>query len=49
MDISQIKAEVVTPETGIHVGDQTAPVKVMSFVNLRCPFCREWNEKNSSS
>lgn len=46
MDISQIKAEVVTPETGIHVGDQTAPVKVMSFVNLRCPFCREWNEKS---
>ncbi|EJD3234697.1 DsbA family protein, partial [Listeria monocytogenes] len=28
MDISQIKAEVVTPETGIHVGEKAAPVKV---------------------
>lgn len=46
MDISQIKAEVVTPETGIHVGEKAAPIKVMSFVNLRCPFCREWNEKS---
>ncbi|MBF2599100.1 DsbA family protein [Listeria seeligeri] len=46
MDISQIKASVVTPEVGIHVGDKAAPVKVMSFINLRCPFCREWNEKS---
>ncbi|MBC1428721.1 DsbA family protein [Listeria seeligeri] len=46
MDISQIKASVVTPEIGIHVGDKAAPVKVMSFINLRCPFCREWNEKS---
>lgn len=46
MDISQIKAETVTPEVGIHVGDSAVPVKVMSFVNLRCPFCREWNEKS---
>ncbi|EAG6739661.1 DsbA family protein [Listeria monocytogenes] len=46
MDISQIKAEVVTPETGIHVGEKAAPIKVMSFVNLRCQFCREWNEKS---
>ncbi|MBF2481615.1 DsbA family protein [Listeria seeligeri] len=46
MDISQIKASIVTPEVGIHVGDKAAPVKVMSFINLRCPFCREWNEKS---
>ncbi|MBC1758271.1 DsbA family protein [Listeria ivanovii] len=46
MDISQIKANMVTPEVGIHVGDKAAPVKVMSFINLRCPFCREWNEKS---
>ncbi|MBC1886485.1 DsbA family protein [Listeria seeligeri] len=46
MDISQIKASIVTPEVGIHVGDKAAPVKLMSFINLRCPFCREWNEKS---
>ncbi|MBC1484274.1 DsbA family protein [Listeria sp. FSL L7-1485] len=46
MDISQIKASIVTPEVGIHVGDKEAPVKVMSFINLRCPYCREWNEKS---
>ncbi|WP_099223131.1 DsbA family protein [Listeria costaricensis] len=45
MDISQIKAEKVTPEIGIHLSkSEAAKVKVLSFVNLRCPFCRKWHQ-----
>lgn len=46
MDISQIKANEVDAKTGIHIGREDAPVKVISFVNLRCPFCRQWQDKS---
>ncbi|WP_088815150.1 MULTISPECIES: DsbA family protein [Listeria] len=44
MDISQIKAAEVKTTEGIHIAQsQNAKVKVMSFVNLRCPYCRKWH------
>ncbi|EUJ33070.1 hypothetical protein MFLO_05735 [Listeria floridensis FSL S10-1187] len=47
MDISQIKAAEVKPESGIHLTkSDAAKVKVMSFVNLRCPFCRKWHQES---
>ncbi|EUJ48400.1 DsbA family protein [Paenilisteria rocourtiae] len=46
MDISEIIAGNVGTEAGIHIGKSDAPVKVISFVNVRCPFCREWHEKS---
>ncbi|MBC6310328.1 DsbA family protein [Listeria sp. FSL L7-1582] len=46
MDISEIIASNVGTEAGIHIGKSDAPVKVISFVNVRCPFCREWHEKS---
>lgn len=30
---------------GLHIGKAEAPVKVISFVNLRCPFCASWHLK----
>ncbi|EUJ31877.1 thioredoxin domain-containing protein [Listeria cornellensis] len=46
MDISEIIVSNVGTEAGIHIGKSDAPVKVISFVNVRCPFCREWHEKS---
>ncbi|WP_167628150.1 DsbA family protein [Listeria valentina] len=47
MDISQIKASEVKPEVGIHLTrSENAKVKVMSFVNLRCPYCKKWHEES---
>lgn len=47
MDISQIKAAEVKPEVGIHLAkSENAKVKVMSFVNLRCPYCKKWHEES---
>lgn len=46
MDTSQIIASAVTSETGIHIGKKQAKVKVISFVNLRCPYCRKWHEES---
>lgn len=45
LDISNIKASEITTEGGIHFGDENAPVKIVEFINVRCPFCRQWWEE----
>ncbi|WP_423188615.1 thioredoxin domain-containing protein [Alkalibacterium sp. f15] len=42
MDISEINRKTITTEGGFHFGDPNAPVKVVEFINLRCPFCKMW-------
>ncbi len=37
MDITQTNTT-----TGIKIGHDDAPVKVIEFINLRCPYCRQW-------
>ncbi|GAB2500339.1 DsbA family protein [Alkalibacterium psychrotolerans] len=47
MDKSAIKTDAVTTKGGLHLGDTDAPVKVVEFLNVRCPFSKEWWEKGS--
>ncbi|MFJ1627787.1 thioredoxin domain-containing protein [Marinilactibacillus psychrotolerans] len=42
LDVSSINASEVTTEGGIHLGKGSAPVKIVEFLNLKCPFCRQW-------
>ena len=42
MDISHIKPEKTNDIVGIKVGKEEAPHKTKEFINLRCPFCRQW-------
>lgn len=42
MDISQINAKETNTDLGIIVGDPTSEIAVIEFVNLRCPYCRQW-------
>ncbi|MBM6615699.1 DsbA family protein [Desemzia sp. RIT804] len=42
MDISNIKADKVNTTYGFKIGQENAPVKVIEFINLRCPFCKKW-------
>jgi protein-disulfide isomerase len=45
MDISQIKGEKINTVTGIKYGEDTAPKKIVEFINLRCPYCKKyWND-----
>lgn len=44
MDISTIKAEKVNTTIGIKIGSEDAPVKVIEFINLKCPYCKMWYE-----
>lgn len=42
MDISKIKADKVNTTYGFKIGKESAPVKVIEFINLRCPYCKKW-------
>lgn len=42
MDISNIKADKVNTTYGFKIGQESAPVKVIEFLNLSCPYCKKW-------
>lgn len=46
MDISIINAAKVDIKTGLRVGADSAPVKIIEFMNVRCPFCKKWFEES---
>lgn len=46
MDISVIDATKVTPKNGLILGKDTAPVKMVEFMNVRCPYCKKWFEES---
>ena len=46
MDISVIDATKVNAETGLHIGERNAPVKMIEFIDVRCPYCRKWFEES---
>lgn len=46
MDISVIKSEFVNDLNGIKIGSNQAPKKIIEFMNLRCPFCKQWFEES---
>lgn len=47
MGMTEVDVTKLNTTTGIKIGDTEAPVKVIEFVNIRCPFCRQWfDEKN---
>lgn len=42
MDITIIKPEETTTTEGILIGSPQATTIVKEFLNLRCPYCRQW-------
>ncbi|KAF1298612.1 thioredoxin [Enterococcus sp. JM4C] len=46
MDISIIKANRTNSLTGLKIGSDDAPKKMIEFINVRCPFCRKWFEES---
>lgn len=42
MDTTKINASLSNSTIGIKIGSDQAPVKMIEFINLRCPYCREW-------
>ncbi|MGG5315973.1 thioredoxin domain-containing protein [Enterococcus sp. AZ072] len=46
MDISVIKPEFVNDWNGIKIGSDHAPKRIIEFMNLRCPFCKQWFEES---
>lgn len=45
MDISEIKAAYVNQHSGIKIGERGTPA-IIEFINLRCPFCRQWFDES---
>ncbi len=47
MGMTDVDVTKLNTDTGIKIGDNEAPIKVIEFINIRCPFCRQWfDEKN---
>lgn len=46
MDISKIKVNEIDTVYGLKIGDPNAPVKVLEFINLQCPFCKKWHDES---
>ena len=42
MDTSIIKTEKVTTREGLKIGDEKAPIKIIEFINVRCPYSKKW-------
>lgn len=48
MDISEIKPAFINKISGIKIGNTETPA-IVEFINLRCPFCRQWFEESFDS
>lgn len=46
MDITEINRLETNTDVGVIIGDTNAPKAIIEFVNLRCPYCREWFKKS---
>ena len=46
MDISIINATQTNTHTGLKIGSDEAPKKMIEFINVRCPYCRKWFEES---
>lgn len=46
MDISVIDGSKVTTKDGLIIGNDAAPIKIVEFMNVRCPFCKKWFEES---
>ncbi|BCA85823.1 thioredoxin [Enterococcus saigonensis] len=42
MDISIINANETNTDVGIMIGNKNAKKTIIEFINLRCPYCRQW-------
>lgn len=49
MDISVIDGTKVTTENGLFIGSDSAPVKIVEFMNVRCPYCKKWFEESKET
>lgn len=49
MDTSNIDVTQTNTTIGIKIGDDQAPVKVLEFINLRCPYCRQWFDESETT
>lgn len=47
MGMTDIDVTKLSLETGIMIGDKNAPIKVIEFINVRCPYCRQWFEEKN--
>lgn len=47
MDTSNMNPEFLKFDTGIIIGEDTAPLKLIELINVRCPYCKKWHDDNN--
>lgn len=45
---TEVKVNHVTHKTGIKLGNPKAKKVLVEFINVRCPFCRQWWDEKSA-
>ena len=40
------KCQIFRSRNGIKIGSDTAPKRLIEFINLRCPYCKQWFEES---
>lgn len=48
MDTSLIDRTQVSSTVGLLVGKKTAPKQIIEFLNLGCPYCKQWFEQSDA-
>ncbi|MDT2736758.1 thioredoxin domain-containing protein [Enterococcus pseudoavium] len=49
MDITVINPALVNDFNGIKIGSNTASKRIVEFINLRCPYCKQWFEETNDT
>ncbi|MDT2815375.1 thioredoxin domain-containing protein [Vagococcus carniphilus] len=47
MGMTDVETSKINYDTGIKIGSDKAPVKVVEYINVRCPFCRQWSDEKN--
>ncbi|AQP53346.1 hypothetical protein CBF34_04825 [Vagococcus penaei] len=47
MSMTEVDTKKIDNSLGLVFGDENAPITIVEYINLRCPFCKQWWDERS--